>query len=326
MSRYPFTDNPDGWFFVARSKDIRPGKLTSMRWLGKEIVIWRCEPDGTTSVAVAICPHLGARLTPEHGGKLVDGLLVCPFHGFGYDDSGNCVSIPSNHQEPSRKCKLNMIPVCEVNGMILGYHGETPHFQIPELDDDGWTTMAWGSKLLRAHIQDIVENAVDLNHFLHVHGYKRIGPVDQPTVDGCHFTTGMTVTGRLNVPFLRNTYYDSHVEFHLWGLGYFFWETSSSDYGLRTRSWIFCVPDNDDLRLNYAVAIGENEGFNTGAMRLLPGRLLRRILRSLVMYETGETIEQDRDIWQGKLYLETPQLIPSDGAFFKYRQYCQQFY
>ncbi len=325
MNRYPFTNHPEGWYFVARSEDVKAGKLSSLRWLGKEIVAWRSGPDDIVSVAAASCPHKGASLAPEHGGRLIDGLLVCPFHGFSYDGSGSCVAVQDRSRVPQRNCKLDKIPTCEVNDMILGYHGDIPRFHIPKLDDDGWTKKAWGSLSLRTHIQEVVENVVDLNHFLYVHGYKRIGPVEPPTVDGCHFTTGMTVTGRLNVPLLKNAHYNSDIEFHLWGLGYFFWETSS-DYGVQTRNWLICVPDNDDLTLHYAVAIGANEGANTGAMRFLPMNLLRRLIRSLVLYETGVTLKQDRDIWNGKSYLEKPQLISTDGAFFKYREYCQQFY
>ena len=193
------------------------------------------------------------------------------------------------------------------------------------MEEDGWTNKVWGDLLLRTHIQEVVENVVDLNHFPHVHGYKQVSSVGQPTVDECHFTTSMKAIGRYNLPFARKSYYNVDVEFHLWGLGYFFWETLSDD-GVRTRNWIFCVPDNDELHMHYAVAVGEKEGPNTGAMKLLPWRMLRWLIRSLLLYETGVTFRQDKDIWNEKTYLENPLLISTDGAFFKYREYCQQFY
>ena len=120
MSRYPFTSNPEGWYLIARSSDVRAGKLSSLRWLGKEIVAWRGGPDNRVSVAVASCPHLGASLSPEHGGKLIDGLLVCPFHGYSYDRSGSCVAVHDNDRRFQKNCKLDMISVREVNDLIMG--------------------------------------------------------------------------------------------------------------------------------------------------------------------------------------------------------------
>lgn len=326
IKRYPFTNNPEGWFFVARSRDLPTGKLSSLSWLGNEIVMWRHGPDDVPSIAIAFCPHLGARLSPEFGGKLIDGLLVCPFHGFRYDRAGYCVATSNPNDRAPKNCRLDMIPVCEVNGMIMGYNGGTPRFHVPELDDNGWTSKLWGRQSLRTHVQDVVENMVDLNHFTFVHGYKRVDQSGQPVVDECHFTTSMDVIGRLNVPFVKNRTYNTSVEFDLWGLGYFFWETSSLEFGIHTRNWGLCVPNNDELVLHYAVAVRMERGSSAGALRLLPDPLSRRLIRKLVLYETSVTLKQDEHIWNGKSYREKPRLIPTDGPIYKYRQYCQQFY
>lgn len=327
LNRYPFTYHPEGWYFVAYAPDLRVGKLVGLSWLGKEIVVWRCHAEDSVSAAVAICPHLGARLTPEYGGKLIDGRLACPFHGFRYDSSGTCVSGTNPSEPPPRNCRLDMIPVCEVNGIIMGYHGGTPRFHLPELDEDGWTGKIWNSVSLQTHIQEVVENMVDLNHFYQVHDYERIEPVGEPVVEECHFTSSIDMNGRFNLPLLGKIGYDASVEFHLWGLGYFFWETSSPDFGgLRIRNWLLCVPENDALKLHYGVAINDENGSRAGAKRFTLGELRRRLIRWLVLYELGITIKQDQDIWNGKSYRDTPRLIPSDGPIFMYRQYCQQFY
>ncbi len=327
MPRYPFTNHPEGWYFVARSDEMQTGKLKSIRWLGSEIAVWRCEPDDIVSMAVAVCPHMGTRLTPERGAKLTDGLLVCPFHGYSYDNSGTCVATAHPTRLPPTNCRLNMIPVCEVNGMVMGYHGGKPRFHIPELDEEeGWTGKLWGTLPLRTHIQDVVENVVDLNHFLHVHRCKQIGLIERPVIEKYHFKTSLEINGRYNIPFVRNLYYNATVEFHLWGLGYFFWETLSTEFGIRTRNWLFGVPDNDELILHYAVAMREERGSVAGAMRFLPSEMRKRLIRRVQLYETGVTFKQDEDIWNGKSYLEKPRLSSTDGEIFKFRQFCQQFY
>ena len=87
-TRCPLPAFPDGWYFVALSRDLQPGTLLGRQWMGQPIVAWR-DQDAAVCVAGAYCPHLGARLSPETGGRLKDGRLVCPFHGFEYDASGH---------------------------------------------------------------------------------------------------------------------------------------------------------------------------------------------------------------------------------------------
>ena len=45
-------------------------------------------------MAEAFCPHLGSDLGPAAGGRICDGRLVCPFHGYEFDATGQCVATP----------------------------------------------------------------------------------------------------------------------------------------------------------------------------------------------------------------------------------------
>ena len=81
---YPF---PESWYFIASRKMIKKKGLLKRTWLGEEIVVW-CNEEGNVCVAEAVCPHLGADLSPEGGGQVRNGFLVCPFHGFEFDVSG----------------------------------------------------------------------------------------------------------------------------------------------------------------------------------------------------------------------------------------------
>ena len=82
---------PEGWYFVASRQSILKAKLIQKTWLGEDIVAW-CDGAGRVCVAVAVCPHLGSDLEPAAGGRVRDGCLVCPFHGFEFDVSGQCVA------------------------------------------------------------------------------------------------------------------------------------------------------------------------------------------------------------------------------------------
>ncbi len=321
--RYPFSYFPTGWYYVARSKELRPGKLVGQQWCGVHIVAWRNE-EGKVCVADAYCPHLGARMTPEAGGRVVDGRLKCPFHGFEYDVSGACMHTPN--APPPRTCELVTYPTCERNDVVFAYHGGEPKFELPFIDDEGWTLRIWGKKTFNTHIQEIPENALDLNHFQFVHGVNEVEETGTPEVNGQHFYTAIDTRGRLNLPFARHLQFDSHVDFHMWGLGYFFFETTSPDTGVETRSWLFGVPQRDALlTLNYAVAVRENPSQRLQVLKWLPTQWRTLLVCKLVHMETSLTLEQDREIWNSKRFRASPRLANTDGSILAYRRYCQQF-
>ena len=93
---------PEGWYFVTSRESILREKLIEKTWLGEEIVAW-CDEAGRVCVADAVCPHLGSYLGPEVGGQICNGRLVCPFHGFEYDTTGQCVATPNAPAPQSRE-------------------------------------------------------------------------------------------------------------------------------------------------------------------------------------------------------------------------------
>ena len=111
---------PEGWYFVASRESILREKLIEKTWLGEEIVVW-CDDAGRVCVADAVCPHLGSHLGPEVGGKICNGRLVCPFHGFEYDTTGQCVATP-NAPAP-RAARLKVYETREILGMVFAWFG-----------------------------------------------------------------------------------------------------------------------------------------------------------------------------------------------------------
>ena len=84
---------PEGWYFVTTRKSLLREKLIEKTWMGEEIVAW-CDEAGHICVADSVCPHLGSSLGPEVGGNVCSGRLVCPFHGFEFDTTGQYVPAP----------------------------------------------------------------------------------------------------------------------------------------------------------------------------------------------------------------------------------------
>ena len=134
--RFPFTPFPIGWFYIGFSDQLPKGKLLSKMWMGRKIVTWRNKEDNIC-VADATCPHLGACLAPELGGRLDNDVLVCPFHGFRYNSNGSCVDTRS---DPLKKVlSLRTYPVLEIHGVIFAFwhpEGKEPTWQIPDLEQD----------------------------------------------------------------------------------------------------------------------------------------------------------------------------------------------
>lgn len=322
--RYPFSYYPKGWYFVAHINELQPGKLLGRRWCGAQIVAWRTD-EGKICVADAYCPHLGARMTPEVGGRIVNGRLKCPFHGFEYDVSGVCTHTPN--APPPRSCQLNTYPTCERNEIVFAYHGGEPQFELPHIDDEGWTPRIWAEKKFRTHIQEIPENALDPNHFLFVHGMDSMIETKLPEVDKQYFHISSDTRVRVNMPILRRRSSESHVDFHMWGLGYFFFESTSSDSGVEARNWIFGVPELDEsLTLRYAVSVRKSPSQQLKGLSWLPTRWSLLLMRKLVHMQMGITLEEDSEIWNTKRYRASPRLVDTDGSILAYRQYCRQFY
>ena len=111
--------------------------------MGENIVVW-CDENGRVCVAEAVCPHLGSDLGPAAGGRVRGGRLVCPFHGFEYDATGQCVATP--YALPPRSARLRVFETQEILGLIFawwGIGGRVPQWSLPAdpLDQAGWSDL-----------------------------------------------------------------------------------------------------------------------------------------------------------------------------------------
>ncbi len=73
-----------GWYVLAGSREVRPGRAFGRVVAGRELVAWRDEA-GALHVGPGACPHLGAALcgAPVHRGR-----LVCRWHGLALGPDG----------------------------------------------------------------------------------------------------------------------------------------------------------------------------------------------------------------------------------------------
>ena len=79
------------WYPIALSEDIAPGPH-GVQVLGRRYALWRSD-DGSLTAAPDRCPH---RQAPLSEGRMVDGCLECPYHGWRFGTGGRCELVPSS--------------------------------------------------------------------------------------------------------------------------------------------------------------------------------------------------------------------------------------
>lgn len=102
--------------------------VVPVRLLGEDLVLFR-DSEGALGLIGRHCPHRGADMC---FGRLEDNGLRCPFHGWHFDRSGQCVEQPGEPEDSRmhEQIRTTSYPVVEKNGIIWTYMGpgEPPAF------------------------------------------------------------------------------------------------------------------------------------------------------------------------------------------------------
>ncbi len=109
-----------------------PRPLKALRLLGRDLVLFRDE-SGKLGLIDRDCPHRNADLAY---GRLEDGGLRCPFHGWLFDVEGKCLDTPAE-PEGSRLCeniRQKSYPVVARSGIVWAYLGEGDAPAFPMFD------------------------------------------------------------------------------------------------------------------------------------------------------------------------------------------------
>lgn len=122
----------NNWYVAATSEEVSAERPTAVRMLGLDFVLFRssgrvvCLPD--------VCCHRGGTLSD---GKVSGACLACPYHGWQFDATGQCVLIPALGAEvrPPKRARLDCYPTAEKYGWIWVFLGELPEQERPPLPD-----------------------------------------------------------------------------------------------------------------------------------------------------------------------------------------------
>jgi phenylpropionate dioxygenase-like ring-hydroxylating dioxygenase large terminal subunit len=163
------------WYPLAPAADLGSAPL-SVKALGEELVLWR-DAQGRPHVMADRCPHRDTKLSL---GDVVDGALTCVYHGFQFDTTGQCISIPSEGGDCplARRLRLRSYPAQDRVGLVWGYIGDVELFPPPplrvaeELESPEWSGFicqaTWRTNWLRVY-----DNLADPMHgsYLHQRSY-----------------------------------------------------------------------------------------------------------------------------------------------------------
>lgn len=117
------------WQPAALSDELQGERpVVPVTLLGERLVLFR-DDEGRLGLIERACPHRGADLCY---GRLEDGGLRCPFHGWHFDRDGRCLEQPGEPVGSTmhERIRTTAYPVVERNGIVFAWlgPGEPPAF------------------------------------------------------------------------------------------------------------------------------------------------------------------------------------------------------
>lgn len=175
-------DCKEAWypvFYISDLDKTRPNRFTLMEqdlvlWWEAEAATWRAFEDQ--------CPH---RLAPLSQGRIADGLLECPYHGWAFAGDGTCERIPQASpgtapQVSSRAC-VQSLPTAVRQGLLFVYPGQpenAPHVAVPIIEPLEESPERWiclnTFRDLPYDALTLLENVLDASHVPFTH-HRSVG-------------------------------------------------------------------------------------------------------------------------------------------------------
>ena len=112
--------HPDYWHPVARSKALKRGKAIGVTFAGEPIVLVRPN-EGAVFALEDRCAH---RQVPLHVGVVCPQGLQCCYHGWTYDATGRCVSVPYLGKDKTKPNGVRSYPCREAYGLVFVFPGD----------------------------------------------------------------------------------------------------------------------------------------------------------------------------------------------------------
>ena len=157
------------WTPVLPVKEVKDTPV-AVELAGEKLVLFR-NSLGEVGALLDKCPHRGVALSL---GNVTDsGCLECPYHGWQFDNKGNCTKVPFNKPSEINLTKLSAVslPTRIIAGLVWVFTGfeKASAPQLPESLNQPQQFYYVHDEIWNAHWTRIIENAMDFVHLPFVH-------------------------------------------------------------------------------------------------------------------------------------------------------------
>ncbi|HEY7064919.1 MAG TPA: Rieske 2Fe-2S domain-containing protein [Chloroflexota bacterium] len=162
------------WQPVYVAADLPAGYAKPLRIMSEDFTLYR-GADGAAHLVAPRCAHRGTQLST---GWVEDDCIRCFYHGWKYDQTGQCVEMPAEDPSFPPKVRIASYPTEEYLGLIFAYLGDAergdtgavslpPLPRYPDFETDG--VLSASSYVRPCNYFQNLENGLDNVHVLFVH-------------------------------------------------------------------------------------------------------------------------------------------------------------
>jgi len=179
------------WYVVGRANNFLSNRPYPIQIWNNKYVVWK-NRTGEFSALDDACTHKGAALS---AGKICNGNVVCPYHGYEFDNNGTLAKVPGICFRPSPVYNLNNYNIVEKNGWV--YMNTMNHAEQLKLKEENSSFNSAANIYVEPEIEKgcsvvhldmeyncysrvLSENSLDIMHIAFVHTFgnaKRPEPI-----------------------------------------------------------------------------------------------------------------------------------------------------
>src|SRR6059058_3253943 len=155
------------WHPVHRAEDLMPGQAKPIQIMSERFTLYRGE-GGAPHVVGFRCAHRGTQLS---AGWVEGDCIRCIYHGWVFDESGQCIEQPAEEKSFAQKIRIPSYPTREYLGLIFAYFGDgepPPLTRYWHMEEEGvlevLSTMEWPCNFFQR-----MDNNGDTAHVPFVH-------------------------------------------------------------------------------------------------------------------------------------------------------------
>ena len=160
------------WQPIYVGSDLKAGRAVPVRVMSEDFTLYRGE-GGKPHLVGFRCAHRGTQLST---GWVEGDCIRCFYHGWKYDETGQCIEQPAEEAGFARKIRISSCPTEEYLGLVFAYLGEGLPPELPryeDFEDEGVLTIS-------SYVRDCnwfqnLENVVDEVHVAFTHRVSEFG-------------------------------------------------------------------------------------------------------------------------------------------------------